>query len=302
MHGTFGQRDGGLVQVRYEDGDVEDWALDPSLLPMAEENGARSQAMPAENAERPKQRPTFLFRGLRASPVWPRETFQTTVSMLEAAAPEMREEILRSLGSVDGSDTDEDDACGANFTGAVWQPQEEGLHRGTWQKLEFWGGGHRVAPTCAALPRTAAVLEALPDAMFVAPGRAALSLMLPGARVRPHCGPTNHRLRLHLPLLLTQRATSAAGLCVAGQPLPWIRDQCLIFDDSFEHEVCLPVLDESLPLTELARVVLLVDLWHPDAEAAGLRMHSGSRKRAKPAAISSEEPIATRLKAGAPQA
>lgn len=303
MDRELGQQVGGLIEVRYADGDVEAWSLDASLLKMAAENAARSQTESAKSAEQSKQRPTFLFRGLRACPVWPHEMFRTTVSMLEAAAPEIRREVLRSLESVDGSDAGEDaDDVGANLPEPVWQPQDEGLHEGTWQKLEFWAGGQWVAPTCAALPRTAAVLAALPDAMFGAPGRAALSLMLPGICVRPHCGPTNHRLRLHLPLLLPQGATSASGLCVAGQPLPWIRDRCFIFDDSFEHEVCLPPVDEPLPLTELARVVLLIDLWHPDAEAAGLRLQSGSRKRAKPDAISPEEPIAIRLKAIAPQA
>ena len=168
----------------------------------------------------------------------------------------------------------------------LWRPQREGLHTGVWLKLELWGAGRRDTAACAAAPQTAAALQALPEAMLEAPGRAAFSLMMPGACVRPHCGPTNHRLRLHLPLLLPGGVAQADGLTVGGQTAPWTVDQCLVFDDSFEHEVVVPhnadvgmgaaASTSSLALRELVRVVLIVDLWHPDAAAAGLRPSPGS--------------------------
>merc|ERR1740121_2771184 len=99
--------------------------------------------------------------------------------------------------------------------------------------------------------------------------------MMPGVQVHPHCGPTNHRLRLHLPIILPYSALTTSGLSVDGRQLTWERDKCLIFDDSFEHEVHLSTheeaQDEDASLARSVRVVLIVDMWQPDAEAAGLR-------------------------------
>jgi len=40
--------------------------------------------------------------------------------------------------------------------------------------------------------------------------------------------------------------------------------QCFVFDDSFEHEVFNPTApqDSSMPIPP--RVVLIIDIWHPD--------------------------------------
>jgi len=211
--------------------------------------------------------------------------------MLEAAAHTIRNEVLRILAACDdgGSSGDEDavqDSADSLPKGsAEWQPQREGLHDGVWQKLVLWAHGRCVTASCCKAPRTAEVVAALPDAMLEAPGRVALSLLLPGARVRPHCGPTNHRLRLHLPVLLPAGALVATGLSVAGKGQPWIRDRCLIFDDSFEHEVQLAAVDMTRPLVDIARVVLLVDLWHPDAEILGLRPLCATDPPAKSASL-----------------
>lgn len=55
---------------------------------------------------------------------------------------------------------------------------------------------------------------------------------------------------------------------MAGEARDWELHKCLIFDDSFEHEVKLPTFTEPEvrdSLLDEARVVLLLDLWHPDA-------------------------------------
>lgn len=269
--------------MQYADGDVETWPLDPIVLEDARARAAAhvSSQTSGHQSQPQMQRPTFLFPGLRATPFWPCEAFPQTVSVLEAAAPGIRREVLRMLAAVDdsGSSGEEDVdmdaeniAEGRNTPNPRWQPQREGLHEGVWQKLELWAHGSTVAENCAAVPSAAAAVAAAPDAMLQAPGRAALSMMLPGVNVRPHCGPTNHRLRLHLPILLPGDAYTATGLSVAGEERVWVRGKCLIFDDSFEHQVKLTAdaVDGS-PLVDLARVVLIVDLWHPDASKTGLR-------------------------------
>jgi aspartyl/asparaginyl beta-hydroxylase (cupin superfamily) len=63
---------------------------------------------------------------------------------------------------------------------------------------------------------------------------AELSRFAPNTTLRPHTGPTNSRLRLHLPLVVPIGAD--AGLTVGGESHRWEPGQCLVFDDSFVHE------------------------------------------------------------------
>ena len=56
-------------------------------------------------------------------------------------------------------------------------------------------------PGARRAPRTAALLRDLgPQVTTMVSGAVYFSLMSPGARLRPHCGPTNSRLRVHLAL------------------------------------------------------------------------------------------------------
>jgi len=80
--------------------------------------------------------------------------------------------------------------------------------------------------------------------------------MRPGAKVAAHCGPTNHRLRLHLGLLVPSlRDGGGASITVAGEARRWEEGRVLAFDDSWEHTVSNAA---SSP-----RVVLIVDVWQP---------------------------------------
>lgn len=268
--------------VQYADGDSEEWPL--SL----EQMEAGKVAADARSLGSSRQKPSYLFPGLKAQPVWSRSAFPLVVQCLEEAAVALREEALGLLAAADADldlgadeeDTDDEEEPRLKrrrrtSAGVCWQPQSEGLHSGVWLKLELWAKGGPVPLSSGEAPRLAeAVKRAMEsgEAMAEPPGRAALSLMLPGVCVRPHCGPTNHRLRLHLPLLLPGGALEATGLSVASEDLTWHRDRCLIFDDSFEHEVRLqPSVQPAESLAQEARLVLLMDLWHPEAEAHGLR-------------------------------
>lgn len=84
-----------------------------------------------------------------------------------------------------------------------------------------------------------------------------------------HSGPMNLRLRMHLPLVvpkstLTPNSSSppnnthrpALGIRVADQVREWHEGSSIVLDDSYVHEVW----NDS---TE-SRVLLLLDLWHPD--------------------------------------
>ena len=77
-----------------------------------------------------------------------------------------------------------------------------------------------------------------------------------------YCGPTNARLRAHLGLVVPE------GDCRIrvgdAPPRPWVTGEVLLFDDSFEHEVWNE--------TDAARLVLIVDLWHPDLATDAQRL------------------------------
>ena len=70
----------------------------------------------------------------------------------------------------------------------------------------------------------------------MASGSAYFSLMAPGTRLRAHCGPTNVRLRVHVGI---QVPTEGVAMRVGNETRPWRVGEPLVFDDSFEHEVCL---------------------------------------------------------------
>jgi len=64
--------------------------------------------------------------------------------------------------------------------------------------------------------------------------------------------------RVHLPLIVPSEwsSTSKVGIECGGQKRVWEEGKCVVLDDSYVHRVWND--------TEEARVVLLVDIWHPD--------------------------------------
>ena len=83
-----------------------------------------------------------------------------------------------------------------------------------------------------------------------------------------HHGPTNKKLRCHLPLKVPKRHTNEQDVLGSGPAPPcWLRvgdvtvpvqeGVAIVFDDSFEHEAANE--HETEP-----RIVLVVDFWHPD--------------------------------------
>ena len=62
--------------------------------------------------------------------------------------------------------------------------------------------GRQKTGSCAAAPLTCAIARKFPDAGGCRMGQTKFSLMNPGTRVKPHAGPTNTRVRLHLGLVV----------------------------------------------------------------------------------------------------
>ena len=62
------------------------------------------------------------------------------------------------------------------------------------------------------------------------------SILAPGYRIPPHQGPTNGIIRIHLGLIVP-RDSANCRIRVAGEEFGWQEGKCVVFDDSYEHEV-----------------------------------------------------------------
>jgi aspartate beta-hydroxylase len=136
---------------------------------------------------------------------------------------------------------------------------ETKLHTGEWRWHSAVSKG-ALQPTLAlAAPVTAGLLQRCPALLTGVPfAYAFFSNLRGGARIAPHHGPCNLRLRVHLPLRVPSDDAAACGIRVGGAP-PRAWTEPLVFDDSYEHETWNDTGGD--------RVVLLLDLWHPELSA-----------------------------------
>ncbi|KAH8370629.1 hypothetical protein KR093_004381 [Drosophila rubida] len=193
------------------------------------------------------QRSLYNEPGLRAQPFWqPAETgYGQQLEQLQQSWRAIRREALSLLNAR------------GNF-----QPEAEQLRdTGNWQQFELFAQGRRQHANCQRAPLTCALLDQLPASTGCQRGQVKFSAMQAHTHVWPHCGPTNCRLRAHLTLVAPE--PQLTSLRVADQQRTWREGDLFIFDDSFEHEVWHNG-------TQL-RLVLILDLWHPDLSAAQRR-------------------------------
>ena len=97
-------------------------------------------------------------------------------------------------------------------------------------------------------------------------GKVSISVLNPGTQVRPHFGPTNARVRLHLGIDVPEGAGIKVGSRIERYILnfvylhkamkkhvgSWAEGRCIAFDDAFQHAVWH---NGTRP-----RVVLIVDV------------------------------------------
>lgn len=177
------------------------------------------------------QRSADHFPGLTATPVYDPYEFDW-VRPLEEAAQDIRGEFfaLRAAGKL--------------------KPHPQNLaDAGAWNTYFLYSNGIQYEDHCAACPATAAAVSQMPGAGVA--GGVYFSVMTPGTHVKPHCGPVNTKIRCHLGLVVP----SSSIIRVGTRKVHWRELGCIVFDDSFDHEVWNP---------DAERAVLIVDLWHPD--------------------------------------
>ncbi len=173
-----------------------------------------------------------MYPGLRSMPWHDPQQFQL-VRDLETAADEIAAE-MRALA------------------GRGFHDEAENIDRsGRWSVLFLYERGRKNEFNCSSCPQTVAVIEANRTVLSLG-GLAYFSALEAGTQVAPHRGPTNMRLRCHLGIDVPEDC----GLRVGGITRTWQQGRCMVFDDSFTHE--------AWNSSNRQRLVLIVDLWHPD--------------------------------------
>jgi aspartate beta-hydroxylase len=146
-------------------------------------------------------------------------------------------------------------------------PQPQGLTgRGTWEIFYFYHRGKRVAANCDRCPETARVIDSIPR--LTNTGLVYFSVLTPGTHITPHCGPIDTRLRCHLGVDVPK----GCHIRVGSETRSWEEGRCLVFDDSFEHEVWHS--------GDAVRTVLVLDVWHDAGRRAPAPHRANRRDRA----------------------
>jgi aspartyl/asparaginyl beta-hydroxylase (cupin superfamily) len=123
---------------------------------------------------------------------------------------------------------------------------------GNWEVFLFYERGQKNLETCSRCPVITQIIESHNTVRTLA-GLMYVSRTKPGTHIVPHHGPTNMRLRVHLGITIPE---GDCALRVGNEIRRWEEGKCLVFDDHFEHE--------SWNYTKQPRVVLILDIWHPD--------------------------------------
>ena len=182
-----------------------------------------------------RQRPVAFNPALPQKPVYDASNLWF-VPYLEEQYPTILNEVLSVVSS--------------RFEG--FSPVEDPLiGGGRWDQVMFYERGLRLERSCALFPKTVEIMSRIPEAMHSG-GVVMLSWLHPNSHIVPHCGDTNERLRVHLGI----KVPKGASMRVGDENIVWQEGRCVVFDDSFEHEVWNRGTEP--------RIVVLFDIAHPE--------------------------------------
>jgi aspartyl/asparaginyl beta-hydroxylase (cupin superfamily) len=118
-----------------------------------------------------------------------------------------------------------------------------------WTTFGLYAFGQRQPEGCARCPQTEKLARQIPGLTM-----AGFSRLAPGAHIVPHRGYegySGHVLRVHLGLHVPDGCTMRVGT----ETKSWKEGECLVFDDSVEHEVW--------NRSDRTRTILLCDFLNP---------------------------------------
>lgn len=185
------------------------------------------------------QRSLYNVDRLTSRPVW---TLEQTTHQEFFRKLEENWEIIRDEGVALLSESPADG----------YRPEAENLRdTGEWKQYELYSRGRKITANCVKAPKTCELVK-YAAATGCKRGQIKFSVMMQGTHVWPHTGPTNCRLRAHLGLVVPE----GLRLRVGQEQIRWQQGKVVVFDDSWEHEVWH---EGASP-----RLILIVDVWHPD--------------------------------------
>lgn len=117
-----------------------------------------------------------------------------------------------------------------------------------WKAFFLYGYGYKVETNCARCPATTALVERIPDL-----NSAFFSILLPGTRIESHVGPTKGLVTCHLGLMVPPG--DSCVMRIDDREVGWAEGECLVFDDTYRHEVTHK--------GDSPRVVLLIQVRRP---------------------------------------
>jgi hypothetical protein len=216
----------------------------------------------------------MLLPGLRSLPFWTNHNGQVAyqdpkvtkiVNHLQDYVSVIREEYLAVLPSLSSSDYDKSKS--STKSSGVEHSTDGSLHTGNWDWHSYLLHGKVQKSFTEQFPITTRVLGEIGDDLFNETpfGFCFFSKLSAKSTIQPHTSPINFRLRIHLPLIVpvsdsaTNSKVPQVGIRVGPSTQAWIPNQPMVLDDSYNHEVWNQ--------TEEERVLLLIDIWHPDVRS-----------------------------------
>jgi aspartyl/asparaginyl beta-hydroxylase (cupin superfamily) len=186
----------------------------------------------------------FYFPGIRSSPFWNKDDFKSA-KILEENYNIIKDEYFKSKEISNGSSIENDYKL---------SDHEKHLHQGNWEWFSYISKGTKQESFKNHFPKTNDILDSLDDKIENLPfSYCFFSKLAPNSNINAHYGPCNIRVRIHLGL----DVPPDCHLSVAEKKVQWEEGKCIAFDDTYLHEV----KNEN---KERHRVILLLDVWHPD--------------------------------------
>ena len=205
----------------------------------------------------------MIMPGLRSLPFWTNNNGQVAyqdpqvskiVQHLQKHVAEIRDEYVKvsptipSDYKVGGAGTEHHD------------DDDDSLHTGNWDWHSYLLHGQVQPKFCEHFPVTTSAIQEIGSDLFTKTpfGFCFFSKLAGDSTISAHASPINFRLRIHLPLIVPPPSTGEDNIGIRVGPISqkWISDQALCLDDSYNHDVWNKTKEE--------RVVLIVDIWHPD--------------------------------------
>lgn len=220
--------------------------------------------------------PSLMFLpGLRSLPFWTSYDATSDTNRIAYQDPTLTK-VLQHLESNVNTIRDEYHRVAPTLDSDYQHDNEHTLHEGEWDWHSYMTKGKMEGHFGQYFPETTGILQALrqtPDTGLptmclledIPFGYAFFSTLHPQSKIRAHTSPMNFRWRIHLPLDVPVDSAEPnketptlprCGIRVGKQVQTWANGRALVLDDSYEHEVWNQ--------TDKKRVLLLLDIWHPD--------------------------------------